>query len=386
MSQKGLHVPRAAQGGPTHTLKGSAMSLQNVSFDSGSSAMKAYAGPDRMVEFPAIVRELDANDLDGKEIEVSSKYYLVGHTAATSLNRAIRTPHIEEGFHGSTTQYVQMCYAMEELKINGKMGKLIVSLPYTDSRKKDIRKRMKERKRFVWSVTDADDNTQERCVEFQEVHIVAQGVGAMQLHSSEDGSQQSKNAIMCIDVGSCTTDLVSIRVNEETGLPNFCRDACTTIENVNVNWFKDQWAQNLHFVTRNMSGTKTYDYFGLMQHAIKNDFMMQYGDRRIDIKPAFDETKEEFTKFVKQRLIKVAGELWDDANIIIFTGGGTYLINFEMFGDSRITRMDQWANARGQFEMFQAAPEPEPPKAEAVVEAPARQNPIQVTTPALASA
>jgi hypothetical protein len=332
------------------------MSSKILSIDSGSSYMKAYCGPDEKIQFPAIVRDLEGNPLSNRamQIRVADNYYLVGHTAATSINMAIKTPHIEEDFHGSRIQLVQMCYAMERLKKVGAMDRLICSLPYSDSLNRDLQRKLLERKTFEWSVRDGDGQEFERVVEFDHVNIVAQGVGAMQLHVQQSRAKKEPKcrAVMLVDVGSCTTDVVTIQENEETQEYEFCDQACTTIENANVNWFASAWIQNLKTATRNLGEMQKYDYYSLMRHAIENDFQMQIGDRVIDAKIAFDQARSDFTDLLKPQVVKAAGDKWLEVNKIIFTGGGSYLINFDVFHDARIIKLNHWANAEGQFGMF----------------------------------
>lgn len=336
------------------------MSNKILSIDSGSSFMKAYCGPTEKLQFPAIVREVKGDNPTGKEIKVNGKWYFVGYRAATSMNVAIRAPHVEEGFHGSEVQHVQMCYAMERLKKEGAMDRLVCSLPYSDSLNRSLQKKLLAKKAFEWTTINEDGEEVTKRVDFDHVSIVAQGVGAMQLHMQQTRHNQGARcrAVMLVDVGSCTTDVVTIQENDETHDYEFCNQACTTIENANVNWFKDAWIKNLQYQTRNLGDGK-HDYFNLMRHAIEGDFQMQIGDRVIDSKESFEDTRADFTNFLKPRVMKAAGDKWQEVNRIIFTGGGSYLINFDEFHDRRIHKLNQWANAEGQFSMF-AKPEPQP--------------------------
>jgi len=343
------------------------MSSKVVSIDSGSSFMKAYAGREKL-QFPAIIRELPEDELEGKEIKVENRYYLVGDSAATSLNMVILTPHIHPGFHGSTTQYVQMCYAFERLKVSGPMDTLVCSLPFSDSRKREIKNKLRERKVFEWAMIDKDDRQHERKVVFNEVKIVPQGVGAMNFYQEKKSKARPRIA-MLVDVGSCTTDVVTIKINNETHDYDYCRDACTSIENLNVTWFKDQWTSNIEAEVRGIRKDKNYDYFSLMQHAIEKDFMMQLGDRKFDSKPSYDTTREDFARALLPKLKKNAGQIWDDINVIIFTGGGVPLLDFTIFPDrERIAPLDHWANVIGQFMMYGDMAE-EPKKTHAPTEA-----------------
>lgn len=319
--------------------------------------MKAYMGS-KKVQFPAVIRELQNTELEGKEIKVSNRYYLVGDSAATSMNMVIATPHIDPGFHGSSDQYIQMCYALERLGVSGTMDTLVCSLPYTDSRDRALKKQLRERRAFEWGIIDSEDREISRRATFQDVKLVPQGVGAMNQFQSQHAGRPK--VVMLVDVGSCTTDVVSIKINNETGEYDYCHDACRSIENLNVTWFKDQWTTNLESEVRGIRRDKKYDYFGLMQHAIENDFTMQLGDRTIDARPAFDQTRDDFAEKLKPTLRRVAEDLWYELNTIIFTGGGTYLINFEKFDDRRIEKLDQWSNVIGQYHMYATKHDPLP--------------------------
>jgi hypothetical protein len=164
------------------TLHGGFMS-RIVSVDSGSSFLKIVAGNHKLSVQTNVLQASESSVVSyDDEIIVNDKKYYVGETAKNATNKLIEDPAIEAGFHGSEKQYIQMCYAFQQMGIMGEHELLVVSLPYSDCRDDAIKSKLKERNVFRWKAFIKNEWV-DKVASFKEVKIYPQGIGALRFYT-----------------------------------------------------------------------------------------------------------------------------------------------------------------------------------------------------------
>lgn len=319
-----------------------------IAADSGSSYHKIYDGNARFMS-PSVVSEWRGRQATGREIIVDNKTYMVGDSARTATTSVIQEPHLERAFHGSLNQYIQHCYALQLLGAEGEQEIFVQSVPYSDSRNTALLDKLKARKQFKW-ISTGENGPIEHVVDFKTIQILPQGVGAMQNYCDEHPDDQPA-VMMLVDIGSCTTDVIVIRKNRTTGQPDYCHEACKSIEHINATAFKKDWVDTLRSETRGLPFDKRFDFYDMMYMPVDNNFQMRVCGDIIDCEPAFLKAKQRFSDILCRILQATAAEMWGDIDRIIVTGGGGVLIDDDAF-DARLRHLGLWSNVEGQFSMF----------------------------------
>jgi hypothetical protein len=346
---------------------------QVIALDSGSSYMKAYT-KDIKVRFPAVTRRLDDQYDHGDTLVLNGQRFAVGESALQTYTDdwEVLEPMTNHGFHGSTEQHAQMCYAFQRLGLeNGTYSVLALSLPYADSRHETRRQTLKDRTAYTW--TDGAGNV--HCVKFEQVVIMPQGVGALCVY--EEVNQTRPEALLLVDIGSCTIDMVAMRYSPQSGRYLYLHDKSTSRRTLSTTAFYRRWFGRI----RELDGMQHLQkgYFELMNLAqTERPLMLRHGGRLVDITETYDATRRWFGEILWHLLREDMGDkLLGDMEAIIFTGGGALLVDTDVFGDPRVTITSLWDNVVGQFaeasSMGAQAPEPNQTETTLVL-APARER------------
>lgn len=313
----------------------------SISIDSGSSFLKYFDGQ-RADQFPAVIERIpEEAPTYPDEIIVSGTRFAVGQTALMATNRHVQDPHIKRGFHGSDEQTVQMCYAFEQLGLNGDYNNLLVSLPYADHQQDDVRKRVLQRKVFEWQTGTGI----KRHVAFEYVATTPQGVGALLYHRQQSPGYYDLATL--VDIGSCTLDVVTVSHDKRINDYQFNHQASQSNRKVSVATFKSQWIDQIHDIDGLQN--RNFGYHQLMAMPIKNNFRLLHRGDSIDLRSTFENVRFEFTRQVADSVRRITGDLWDSLNAVVLTGGGAQLIDLKAWPDDRIHLLDVFANVRGQY-------------------------------------
>jgi hypothetical protein len=313
-----------------------------VSVDSGSSWLKAFNGASD-VTFEAVTHELpETAPPSDSEVRVDGKRYLVGAEALNWQGTPTHEPDRAAGFHGGRSQHVQICRALSRMGVEGSQEGLVISLPYARSREPRYLEAIQKRHRFVWQEPQG-----EHSVTFSHIRVVSQGVGALRLFERENPENNLEQALL-VDIGSCTTDVVMVR---RAGSPSrwvFVEELCGSWQNISTVEFFQDWKHRLD----SLPGFAGYgwNYFSLMRRAMMGRLTWPHLGQQVDISPAFSGAVRAFSAALLDRMQSHCGRmLWHELDAVILTGGGAALVAQEPWDDSRVTMLDSWANARGQY-------------------------------------
>lgn len=318
-----------------------------VSVDSGSSFLKITTG-NNLLSIPTNVLQAQETSVVNyeDEIVVNDKKYYVGETAILATNKFIEDPAIDAGFHGGENQYIQMCYAFQQMGIMGEHELLVVSLPYSDCRNETLKNKLKARNKFVWkSVVKGE--LKEKLASFKEVKIYPQGIGALRLYTNN--LVHKPRSVCLIDIGSCTSDIIAVQLDRRTNDYTYNAHASKSLREISVGDFIKKWAKDI----KQAPGLKErkFSYFELTNMMKYNDFEIRLGSHpKFDAKPLFEDTKKWFTQEIYRHAKETLGDLWDGIEQVILTSGGAHLIDetaWECAG--RTIKMDEWSNVKGQY-------------------------------------
>ena len=335
----------------TDESSSSGASWRVVAIDSGSSLTKVYDG-ERSLVFPSLAAEVPKADHGhfADELVVDGRHYAVGETYFAAENEPNAKPHLDAEFHGSQEQHIHLCYALALLGADGPYDQLILSLPYTDSRNEALRERLKARKRFAYQfTTDGGSTFHEHAVTFGAVRILPQGVGALEYYQKSLNGGGGFNVVTLVDIGSCTTDIVTIYKNRVTGKLDYHLRASRSDREISVTRFYDQWYARL----RQLPGLqgRDLDYHSLMSRAREGRWELRHDGTIHNIKSQFDETAREFTRTLAHRVQTTTKSLWHETERIVFTGGGAHLLDNEAWPPSAPTHvLALLANVMGQYQ------------------------------------
>lgn len=208
--------------------------MRVVSIDSGSSYLKMYSVTEEneinLLEASLVEEVSDRSQLNTR-IKVDNKWYVAGRMAELQKTAYQEEPEIGE-FHGSLKQFIQWMHAFEKNNLVGDFDVLITSLPYDDFANLPLRKMIKDKKEFHW-VNSANE---EKSIRFKSVEIVPQGVGALELYKKERNGDLPEELTL-VDIGSCTTDVVSVIWDDEQSQYIYKEKGCTSIKDISTSVF-----------------------------------------------------------------------------------------------------------------------------------------------------
>jgi hypothetical protein len=322
-----------------------------VSFDCGSSYSKIYSGPDSKCTVPThhklLATSSIAPDQEADIIWIDEKPYLVGHDAMSNELLGNLDPRIDASFHGSHDQYVHMCFLLNKIEAHlQKPDTLIVSLPFSETRDRNLVEKIRSRNTFKWRIAG-----EERKVTFRKVNVVPQGVGA--LVKTRLQNDPSFPIVAIADIGSCTTDVPVLMWHDDKEAHVYNSEASFSDRELNTNLAVRIIRQKLKGLPG--CGDREFAYHDIVSMMRRNRYIVVNGSSTFQedrIKPIFDEAKKEFTRMFEAALIRrLKPELWATIDKLVIAGGGVYFIDKQLWEyEDRSIFLDEWANAVGQWE------------------------------------
>jgi len=319
-----------------------------VSMDSGHSVMKGATwdgGNLVRSSFQAIaepVQEQQAMEVD-YAIQVDGVWYAMQESGRLiDSSKEIQLAH--SSFHGSTGQTAQMCWFFEKNNIFGKQLYLIISVPYSDSKDKLLIEKLKSRRVFEWT----SQNGESRNVEFEEVIIYPQGVGALRFFQAYTGLGPKK--VSMIDIGSITLDIVSLRKFNTDAPYKYNVGASGSIrEGAAGKSLMDDSLSRIRDINGLTNVTESY-------HDISD--RMQYKEYKItspggvvrDVEGVINQSRKEFTLNSVKRCKGIINHDWENTDAFILSGGISLVLDlaqWECRGRTYLT--SPWANTLGQL-------------------------------------
>jgi hypothetical protein len=273
-------------------------------------------------------------------VTVNGTTYLVGENAELAQTTYDPSPYVDRGFHGSREQYVQICYVLDGLGLDGEQESLVCSLPYKEHLDAELRKRITERQVFEWT----DHSGRRRSVRFANVYVTPQGVGALAVYYKDHGKQVRSATL--VDIGSCTVDVVTIRWDSRKKDYVFVRGACDSDRTVSAATFKHAWLRRISKIDGLQH--RDFGYFQLMRMAMENNLELRHRGDRIDLRPDFVSTRQEFTERIICTVRQTVKSLWDETEAVVLTGGGVELLDLSAWPDGRAIKLGVYANVIGQ--------------------------------------
>lgn len=319
--------------------------MRIVSVDSGSSYLKMYSQTEEseicILEASLVEEVSDRSQLDSR-IKVENRWYVAGRMAELQKTAYQEEPEIGE-FHGSLKQFTQWMHAFEKNNLHGDFDVLITSLPYDDFANLQLRKAIKEKKEFKW----INANDEERLINFKTIEIVPQGVGALELYKKERKGDLPEEMTL-IDIGSCTTDVVSVIWDDEQEQYIYKEKGCTSIKDISTSVFIRKLRDKIN---EKRSVKIKIGYHELTKSILKQKFELQVGSERIEFQDHYENIRKEFTQVLSDKLQMLLGDSWRSTNNTILTGGGESFV-LPWSCEKRTARMDIYANVKGQFLMI----------------------------------
>lgn len=309
-----------------------------LSVDPGVSFLKIYNGTQSHT-IPTVVQEI--HDPEPHSITVDGRHYLVGKRALLHSNRLDVEPRADGTWHGSDDQYVQLCWGAHVLGMQGRAALMAFALPYKDQRDQALKARVKQRfKTLRWRPFGGPTCE----VTFDEVTVTAQGTGAWLRHSAELTRRPS--TVCVADLGSETLDVFLLRLDgadyqysagesyrgEEVSISGCIADLMRRMRNRRE--FQHRTFGHYDLVDRIVDGTRALPVDG-DQVSFANELRLAsaaYGER------------------VMAQVREAAGQLWDNVEALVLTGGGASLIERAIRLDKRAVITNNEANVIGQWD------------------------------------
>lgn len=308
-----------------------------VSIDSGSSYLK-FAFGDKISVEPSLIEEVSARSSLIEKVQFKDKWYVAGKRAEQQKGEMNPDPELEN-FHGTDRQEIQLIYAFERNGIEGKHQAIVLSLPYDDFADQDLVKQIQGKKTFTWN----NSKSEPRSVHFEQVFVVPQGVGALALY--QETEKKTPKLLTLVDIGSCTTDVVSVVWDAEDNTYIFKEKLCTSLKDISTSVFMRKLRDKIN----EKRPVPIRIGYHELDRAIRNGkYIIQVGSQEIDFKEHFEGVKVKFTQELSTKLEELLGDAWRASNEVVLAGGGAAFVN-EWDCERRTTRMDGLANVKGQI-------------------------------------
>ena len=315
-----------------------------VSIDSGSSYLKLYTiieGREILVSEASLIEEVPEYSQLNSKIKVENKWYVAGRIAELQKTNYQENPELGE-FHGSNKQFIQWMHAFESKNLVGKFDTLILSLPYDEFAKFELRKVLKSKTKYEW----LNSKNEQRFISFDTVEIVPQGVGALELYKKERGNDLPESLTL-VDIGSCTTDVVSVIWDEVDNAYIYKEKGCTSIKDLSTSVFIRKLSDKIN---EKRPVKIKIGYHEISKAIHKQKFELQIGSEKIEFKEHYEYLRKEFTELLAEKLKNLLGDSWRSTQNTILTGGGeSFILPWDC--ERRTARLDTYANVKGQFLM-----------------------------------
>jgi hypothetical protein len=316
-----------------------------ISIDSGSSYLKLFSnfnGKEISLLEASLVEEVSEKSQLPSKIKFKDKWFVAGRAAELQKTTFQEDPELGE-FHGSTKQFVQWIHAFEKNNLVGDFDILVTSLPYDDFANLDLRRFLKENKRFEWT----NSANEKRYISFSSVEVVPQGVGALELYKKEFSNDELPETLTLIDIGSCTTDVVSVIWDDDEQQYIYKERGCTSIKDVSTSVFIRKLRDK---VNEKRAVKIKLGYHELTKAILKKKYELQIGSEKIEFHSHYEDLKKEFTDILSKKLQALLGDSWRSTNNTILTGGGeSFVLPWDC--EKRTVRLDVFSNVKGQILM-----------------------------------
>lgn len=316
--------------------------------DSGSSFMKAIYNKGSAIyhEHSLVARLLENTKLkerirclgdDGLEA-----WYVAGKKARIQLTDLHEEADIRADFHGSNRQRTQIMYAMEKLGV-ADLDLLVITVPYSMYFDDDpVLKKMAGNKNYEWKNSDGI----EKKVSVKDVILIPQGTPAQKFYEYKFG--QLPDEVISVDIGSSTTDVISLIKDHDTGEYEYREAQCKS--------FKDKCCIN-HFVSMiieriqtKMHGKLNVDFLSIVDKINRKEFTLQFESQIINFEKEYLKVKEDFTEIISEILTNELGKTWISAEKILLNGGGErFIVEHKWNCKNRTVRLGIFANLIGSL-------------------------------------
>jgi hypothetical protein len=311
-----------------------------ISIDSGSSNLK-LAVSDKIFCEPSLIEEVTDKSTIQERICVAGKWYVAGKRAEQQKSSYQVEPEISGNFHGSEKQMIQWIYAFEKEKLEGKHEVLITSLPYETFSDENIVNLIKNRKIFQWKNSQG---TQKE-ITFDKVIVVPQGVGALALYQNEYDGKKMPRLLTLIDIGSCTTDIVSVVWDDEDQTYIYKEKDCISILEISTSVFIRRIRDKINL---KRALPVDFGYHEIARAIQNNEFILQIGSSEVDFHDIYISQTKLLTSELGNKLSEILADSWRASNEVVLTGGGaSFILPWEC--EKRTKRLDLFSNVRGQL-------------------------------------
>ena len=310
-----------------------------LSVDAGSSFFKA-ATHSEAIRFASMVHELPAPSRGSLEVE--GKHFVCGDIALDRQSKLQAQPHQSADYHGSLTQRVLICEALNRLG-GGDYDALILNLPYFMRDNPEAANRiLQQSKTFEWSTQGTRHTAQ-----MGQVKLLPQGRGAIWSHLAQVPDRSQLHLVCAVDIGGHTTDVVTLRPGDKLGQQNTVEDASHSCA-VNVAWFWRQLSARIQETPGHDLLGEHFAFYTVMRAIENGSYALRHKNAVIDVRRAAEQTKKDFTARLLASVQRIVGEWWGDVDCIVLTGGGAMLVDRQVWDDGRIVVTDSLANVNGQ--------------------------------------
>ncbi len=311
-----------------------------ISIDSGSSNLK-IALSDKVFCEPSLVEEVSEKSSIQEKIFFSGKWYVAGKRAEQQKSSYEVEPEISGNFHGSEKQVIQWVYAFEKENLEGNHEVLIVSLPYETFSNDKVVNLINNRKIFKWK----NSNGLEKEISFKKVIVVPQGVGALALYQNEFQGSKMPRLLTLVDIGSCTTDIVSVVWDDDDQTYIYKEKDCTSILEISTSVFIRRIRDKIN---EKRTIPVDFGYHEITRAIQKGEFVLQIGSNEIDFKDIYHNQTKLLTSELSNKLSELLADTWRASNEVVLTGGGaSFILPWEC--EKRTKRMDLFSNVKGQL-------------------------------------
>lgn len=311
-----------------------------VSIDSGSSNLKV-AVSDRIFCEPSLVEEVTEKSTLQEKVKVNAKWYVAGKRAEQQKSSYQVDPEISGNFHGSDKQMVQWIYVFEKEKLEGRHELLITSLPYETFSDENIVNLIKNRKTFQWQ----NSSGIQKEITFDKVIVVPQGVGALALYQNENNGKRMPRLLTLIDIGSCTTDIVSVVWDDEDQTYIYKEKDCTSILEISTSVFIRRIRDKINL---KRALPIDFGYHEISRAIQNNEFILQIGSSEIDFRDIYSNQMKLLTNELANKLSELLTDSWRASNEVVLTGGGEkFILSWDC--EKRTKRLDLFSNVKGQL-------------------------------------
>jgi hypothetical protein len=265
--------------------------MDAISIDSGSSYLKLYTvldGKEILFSEASLVEEVPEYSQLKSKIKVDNKWYVAGRIAELQKTNYQENPELGD-FHGSNKQTIQWMHAFESKNLVGNFDTLILSLPYDEFAKSELRKSFKEKNKYEW----LNSKNEVRSITFNNIEIVPQGVGALELYKKERGNDLPESLTL-VDIGSCTTDVVSVIWDDVDDAYIYKEKGCNSIKDLSTSFFIRKLSDKIN---EKRPVKIKIGYHEISNAILKQKFDLQIGSEKIEFKEHFENLKKEFKEF-----------------------------------------------------------------------------------------